>query len=376
MIATSIGEKQLRIFKDYFLLLDNSNLTILILPFYLLLGALLIRYGVVFAFGAQFSNTMQKPTWREAWRIMFPRNHYFSASSIRDAQIFVFFVFILYAPFAAFVFPFESYYEVNKAITAIVLKALQATSISIPKLPTSNGPIYDLVYSLALLVWVDLGYYLAHRYQHTNKYLWEFHKVHHASDPMTPLSNYRGHITGYLNLVVASTFAGVFNGLFYFFVKTPPSLFAIGGFLIVDAVFLVSQNFGHSHLWFSFGKLEKWIHSPAMHSIHHSRDPKHFNKNFTLSFSVWDRVFGTLYMTEKHPPANLRSGIDDGFDWNGSSFWSMVMQPFYKCYELYRNHKNESKIESIIAPNQTQLAIAPTTYSKPAPTAPFDEPAA
>ncbi len=36
-----------------------------------------------------------------------------------------------------------------------------------------------------------------------------------------------------------------------------------------------------------------------MHRIHHSREPQHFNKNFGVVTSVWDRLFGTAYFPAK-----------------------------------------------------------------------------
>ena len=33
-----------------------------------------------------------------------------------------------------------------------------------------------------------------------------------------------------------------------------------------------------------------------MHQIHHSDDPRHFDKNFGGSLAIWDRLAGTLYI--------------------------------------------------------------------------------
>ena len=55
---------------------------------------------------------------------------------------------------------------------------------------------------------------------------------------------------------------------------------------------------------------EYWIHSPTsaqltslrsvfvtprFHRIHHSLEPQHFDKNFGILFSFWDRLFGTAF---------------------------------------------------------------------------------
>lgn len=36
--------------------------------------------------------------------------------------------------------------------------------------------------------------------------------------------------------------------------------------------------------------------SPAAHQIHHSTNPKHFDKNFGGAFAFWDWMFGTLHV--------------------------------------------------------------------------------
>ena len=60
--------------------------------------------------------------------------------------------------------------------------------------------------------------------------------------------------------------------------------------------------------WLSYGPVLSWVLvSPAQHQIHHSRDPKHLDKNFGLVFSFWDAALGSLYI----PPSreNLTYGL-------------------------------------------------------------------
>ena len=56
----------------------------------------------------------------------------------------------------------------------------------------------------------------------------------------------------------------------------------------------------HSHMWIAFrGVLGRIFVSPAHHQVHHSANPKHFNKNFGSCLALWDWMFGTLYAPEK-----------------------------------------------------------------------------
>lgn len=49
--------------------------------------------------------------------------------------------------------------------------------------------------------------------------------------------------------------------------------------------------------------------SPSLHWIHHSNNPKYFNKNFGRVLSVWDRIFGT-YLDESNLKDISSFGVD------------------------------------------------------------------
>ena len=53
-----------------------------------------------------------------------------------------------------------------------------------------------------------------------------------------------------------------------------------------------------SHIWISFGRLEKVFISPAQHQLHHSVGNS--NSNLGSVLSIWDGVLGTrVYAREK-----------------------------------------------------------------------------
>ena len=64
----------------------------------------------------------------------------------------------------------------------------------------------------------------------------------------------------------------------------------------------------HSHIWIPFqGLAGKLFQSPAHHQVHHSTDPRHFDKNLGFALAVWDWAFGTL-----HIPAREREVSEYG----------------------------------------------------------------
>jgi len=55
----------------------------------------------------------------------------------------------------------------------------------------------------------------------------------------------------------------------------------------------LGANLRHSHIWLSFGSLERWFISPAQHQIHHSSAEADRDINFGTCLAIWDRLFGS-----------------------------------------------------------------------------------
>ena len=45
--------------------------------------------------------------------------------------------------------------------------------------------------------------------------------------------------------------------------------------------------------WAGYGPLGSLIVSPRFHRVHHSTDPARYERNFGMTYSFWDRLFGT-----------------------------------------------------------------------------------
>jgi sterol desaturase/sphingolipid hydroxylase (fatty acid hydroxylase superfamily) len=69
---------------------------------------------------------------------------------------------------------------------------------------------------------------------------------------------------------------------------------------IFSLLYALNGNFRHYHVSFRYPRwLEYWIQSPGMHHTHHSYLEKHWDTNLGLVTSIWDRLFGTLYIAER-----------------------------------------------------------------------------
>jgi sterol desaturase/sphingolipid hydroxylase (fatty acid hydroxylase superfamily) len=171
-----------------------------------------------------------------------------------------------------------------------------------------------VIATVALFLAYELGYWLDHMLCHRVPLLWEFHKVHHTAETLSPLTVFRVHpVDSLLFANIVAVAVGLTAGVLHYLFGHAVAPFALSGsnLILVGFVFL-TVHLQHSHIWISFtGIAGRVLMSPAHHQIHHSADPAHFNRNFGSCLSVWDWAFGTLHMPATRREA-LRFGAEVG----------------------------------------------------------------
>ncbi|PSJ39204.1 sterol desaturase [Zobellella taiwanensis] len=187
-----------------------------------------------------------------------------------------------------------------------------------------------LGYGLGAFLVADLVHYWVHRAFH-GRWLWEFHKVHHSATVMVPPTASRIHIVEKLaEKLCKGTALALFAGLFFYLSGGKVSKYTLFGVSYMTLLFnSLAANLRHTHVWLSFGPvIEHLINSPAQHQIHHSRDPRHFNHNFGTNLSIWDWMFGTLYVTTSRPePLAFGVGEKDNLRYQRMS--TLILRPFW-----------------------------------------------
>ena len=188
--------------------------------------------------------------------------------------------------------------------------------------------------TLCELLAYELAYWFGHYCFHRFPALWEFHKVHHSAEVMTTLTEMRQHpieILAFVNLIAIAT-GSVFGVLTYLFGPGAHPFTLLNGNIALMLFLMTWGHLRHSHIWIAFpGLAGKLLQSPAHHQIHHSDDPRHFNRNLGFALAVWDWAFGTLYV----PPAGreaVRFGVGErqgDFDSVAKSF----LLPFLRSGE-------------------------------------------
>lgn len=186
-----------------------------------------------------------------------------------------------------------------------------------------------ILYIATSLAMSDLFYYISHRLTHKIPVLWKFHKVHHSAETLTPLTVYRIHpLDLWFNQCFRNVGAGLVSGLFFYVYPDAVSLLAIAATHTGMVIFyVVVANLRHSHIWISFGqRVEHVLISPALHQIHHSTNPKHFDKNFGSTLSLWDWMFGSLYVPREKEEITFGLGKDPEAPIYRST-WKMLAHP-------------------------------------------------
>ena len=194
-----------------------------------------------------------------------------------------------------------------------------------------------LAYTLAAILVSDFVSWVMHYFQHTVPFLWEFHRVHHSSEVLHPLSNYREHPVDNLCYAVVIGFGkGLVAAMFIVLFGAEPGMFMILGLNIFDFAFnFLGYNLRHSHIWLRWpGPLVYLFGCPAHHQIHHSKRLEHRNRNMAFLFPIWDVIFGTFCVPKT--PGKLEFGLGDGTEAEYRSFLTIYMLPFKRLYAKWR----------------------------------------
>jgi sterol desaturase/sphingolipid hydroxylase (fatty acid hydroxylase superfamily) len=239
------------------------------------------------------------------WRALFPKRIIASKSNQADIGYLFFNVFVFGVVFGWAVLTFQ--FLSNGIVSGLIAIIGPVTPSALPVYITRS------IITAMLFLSYELGYWFNHWLSHKVPVLWEFHKVHHSAEVLTPLTNFRVHPAYtwiFANILAFS--AAIANGLGNYMFGDTTYQYALSDTNIILVMFIHTYvHLQHSHMWISFrGVIGRVLVSPAHHQVHHSDNPKHFNKNFGSCLALWDWMFGTLYIPQKEREP-LTFGIAD-----------------------------------------------------------------
>lgn len=157
-------------------------------------------------------------------------------------------------------------------------------------------PVNGWTIILAVAI-ADFLYYWEHRAEHSIRFFWAYHNVHHSS------TDY--NLTTALRLSWLEVYF-----LWIFYIPMALMGFHPLQILIAAQITVLYQIWIHTQKIGRLGILEKIINTPALHRVHHSSNPKYIDKNYGAIMIIWDRLFGTYQPQTEDPIYGLTENIN------------------------------------------------------------------
>ena len=167
---------------------------------------------------------------------------------------------------------------------------------------TSPVWLSTLLFTSCFFLLDDFSRFALHLALHKVPSLWEFHKFHHSAETLTPLTVTRTHpFEAVLFTLRSAIVQGGTIAIFIFLFGQQLSLFTILGVNVFVVLFHgLGSNLRHSHISVSYPNvIENCLMSPAQHHLHHSSSQEHYDKNFGVALSIWDKMAGSFMHSSK-----------------------------------------------------------------------------
>lgn len=202
---------------------------------------------------------------------------------------------------------------------------------------TAPSWFWTLVVTLVIALVMDFALWFGHWLFHVVPELWEFHKVHHSAEVMTPITAARMHpVEEIVDALIASVAIGVVHAACIYVLG--PAMIILTLFelnVILVAFYVAAFNLRHSHVFLRYpGWLQYVFVSPAQHQIHHSRAPEHWNRNMGFIFAFWDWAAGTLVAPRQH--MDIAFGLGNGEDGTWRGVGVLYLRPFAGAWARVR----------------------------------------
>ena len=261
-------------------------------------------------------------------RFLFPREIYGQRSAIADYK------------FVAIDLTVKSvlYTPLITVVSLLVYKAASGLVGGWPLWQSAAGVVSgSIAVPILAVLAADFALFFYHYLMHKVPILWYFHQPHHSAEVLTPLTVYRQHpVEDLLYGMVAGAISGMGATIYTIEtgkVVTVPTIFEVN--VVQFLFFAFAFQLRHSHVWLSYGPvLSRIFISPAQHQVHHSRDPRHWNKNFGFAFAFWDALFRSLYVPKAREV--LSFGLNDTDPGDFLTVKKLYFLPFVKAARLFR----------------------------------------
>lgn len=179
----------------------------------------------------------------------------------------------------------------------------------------TTWPVWlELVLSLIVL---DFAIWLQHWASHKIRFLWRFHRMHHADRDIDVTTALRFH--------PVEIMASMLYKMVWVVVLGPSALAVILFETILNGCALFNHANLHLPLWFD-RMLRTIVVTPDMHRVHHSTIAHEHHTNFGFNLSIWDRIFCTYVADPAAGHEKMQIGLPEyqSLGPNGLSYSLMI----------------------------------------------------
>lgn len=186
----------------------------------------------------------------------------------------------------------------------------------IPAIGEIELPLWQQVVLVTL--WIELAAWCSHWAHHRFKPLWALHAMHHSTEHLYTLNNFRfhplNHVLNHLAMILPPVMIGV----------------SADAILVYTAISLPVLLLQHSNIAFDFRGLNLIFNTNDLHRWHHSTNPSEGTQNLGRALVIWDQTFGTYLRPEQNGPSQVGLfQISASFP-EASRFWAQLAWPFSK----------------------------------------------
>jgi sterol desaturase/sphingolipid hydroxylase (fatty acid hydroxylase superfamily) len=212
------------------------------------------------------------------------------------------------------------------AVSAIVLRLLApvvgfAAALHAPKHGWGLANLAEIpLWGAAVLGFIalDLAIYAQHRAMHTFDWLWRLHRVHHMETHLDATTALRFHPLEIALSALWRTVVILLLGI--------PAIAVLMFEIAVNALAL----FNHANLKLPprlDHAIRKALVTPAMHRVHHSREPDEQRRNFSFTVPWWDWIFGSYLERSRVATEPQPVGVKDA-RLSPPLLWAFLVNPF------------------------------------------------
>ncbi|WP_395701907.1 sterol desaturase family protein [Aquabacterium sp.] len=180
--------------------------------------------------------------------------------------------------------------------------------------PMASWPLGAQV--LVAAAWIELAKYLSHRAHHASPLLWPLHALHHGSERLYWLNNFRFHPLNHVVNSVLSLLPLAWLGV--------PAPVLYGALALTQPVVMLQ----HLNADLRSGWLNWLFSTNELHRWHHSDQPAEANANYGSAWVLWDHVFGTYLRPQgRRRPARIGLFGSSGRYPAQASYWRQLAAP-------------------------------------------------